>query len=37
MEKRARNIQKTSMNYFLSVVDKFDGKVNGEKLGAAAA
>ena len=34
---RARIIQKTPTNYFSSVVDKFEGKVNSEKLGAAAA
>ena len=37
IEKRAHNIQKTPMNYFFSVVEKFNGKVNREKLGAAAA
>ena len=34
---RAHIIQKTPTNYFSSVVDKFEGKVKSEKLGAAAA
>ena len=37
IEKRARHIQKSTMNYYFSVVEKIDGKVNGDKFGAAAA
>jgi len=36
-ERRSRDIQKHPMNYFLQVVGRLDGKVNAEKIGAAAA